>query len=158
MIQIIFALLLLLSPSGMANPMEKIGFVPHIGTQVPLDIPFIDDGGHGVALQKYIHDKPVILNIVYYRCPSVCGEVLNGLLRSMRALPIDAGTEFQVITVSMDARETPALAAAKKKVFQDRYNRKGMESGWVFLTGSAAAIQKLTDAVGFAFTYDPEAD
>ena len=97
---------------------------PHLGAQVPLDISFTDDAGHSVPLRHFISDKPIILNIVYYRCPSVCGEVLNGLLRSMRALPIDAGTEFQVITISMDARETPTLAAAKKKVFLDRYRPK----------------------------------
>src|SRR5262249_29185215 len=146
--------LLLLSPVGWAAAPAKIGFVPHLGVQAPLNIPFRDEAGQTVTLQKFVGPRPIILNLVYYRCPSVCGEVLNGLLRSMRALPLNAGEEFEVVTLSFDARETPALAAAKKKVFQDRYQRKGMESGWVFLTGPEPSIRALTSAVGFEFGYD----
>ena len=132
MIQLLL-LLLLISPSSFAQ--AKIGFVPHLGDQVPLSLTFHDETGKTVQLADYFSQRPVILNLVYYQCPSVCGEVLNGLLRSMRALPIDAGNEFQVDYAQLSMRaKRRKLAAAKKKVFPGPLPKKrcGQKAG-VFL-------------------------
>jgi protein SCO1/2 len=88
----------------------------------------------------------------------LCTEVLNGLVRAMLDLPFDAGKEFNVLTVSFDPRERSPLAAAKKRTYLERYGRPGAEEGWHFLTGEEAAIRRLTEAVGFRYTYDPRND
>ncbi len=89
--------------------------------------------------------KPVILSLAYYQCPMLCTLVLNGLTSAMRALPFDAGNEFDVITVSFDPKDTPELAAKKKATYLEEYRREGAANGWHFLTGDEASIKQLTD-------------
>ena len=137
---------------------DEIGIDQRLGEQIPLDLEFIDEQGQTVALRDYFGDKPVALALVYYECPMLCTQVLNGLLRSFRALPFDIGAEFEVVTVSIDPDETPALAAAKKKEYVTSYGRDGGADGWHFLTGSQDEITRLADAVGFRYAYVPETD
>jgi protein SCO1/2 len=115
-----------------------------------------DETGGAVTLGSLLRGKPVILNLVYYECPMLCTLVLNGLLSAMKALPFDAGTEFDVITLSFDPTETPELAARKKATYLEQYRRAGAAAGWHFLTGDAAAIERLAAAVGFRYRYDPQ--
>ena len=96
--------------------------------QVPLDLAFRDETGRSVKLSDYSSNKPIILALVYYQCPMLCTLTLNGLVRAMLDLSFDAGKEFEIITVSFDARETPAMAAAKKKTYVERYGRPGAEA------------------------------
>jgi protein SCO1/2 len=138
--------------------LQTVGFDQRLDAQVPLELTFRDEAGRDVRLGAYVHDKPVILVLAYYRCPMLCTEVLNGLVRAMLDLPFSAGKEFNVVTVSFDPRETPELAAAKKQTYLERYGRPGAEEGWHFLTGQEQAIRRLTDAVGFHYTYDPRND
>jgi protein SCO1 len=136
--------------------LAKVGFTQNLDAQVPLNLNFRDETGKEVRLSQYFGHKPVILNLVYFECPMLCTEVLNGLLRAVRTIPQDIGKDFNVVTVSFDPKETPKLAAAKKRVYVDRYGRKNAEHGWSFLTGSDASIKALTDAVGFHFVWDPQ--
>jgi protein SCO1/2 len=126
-----------------------------LNEQVPLDLTFRDETGKNVQLRDYFGEKPVILSLVYYECPMLCSLVLNGLLRSLRALAFTAGEEFNVVTVSFNPVETPPLAAAKKEAYLQNYGRPGATAGWHFLTGEEEAIQQLTRAVGFRYVYDP---
>jgi protein SCO1 len=127
--------------------------------QVPLNLIFRDEAGRSVALRDYFGNKPVILVLAYYRCPRLCTEVLNGLLDSLTALrTFDVGNQFNVVTVSFDPRETADLANAKKRTYVDNYGRPGAEDGWHFLTGDKPSIDALTEAVGFHYNYDPNAD
>jgi protein SCO1/2 len=126
--------------------------------QVPLDLAFRDETGREVRLREYFGSKPVVLSLVYYECPMLCNEVLNGLVRTLKALSFTPGKEFTVVTVSFDARETPALAAAKKRTYLNRYRREGADAGWHFLTGDQAAIDRLTEAVGFRYAFDAESN
>ena len=109
-----------------------------------------------VRLGDYFGKKPMILNLVYYNCPMLCGEVLSGLESAMRMLKFDVGKEFDVLTVSFDPRETPDMATKKKAEFLKRYGRPGAAEGWHFLTGPQESIDALTKAAGFQYQYDPK--
>ena len=98
----------------------------------------------------------MILNLVYYNCPMLCGEVLSGLESALRVLKFDVGKEFDVLTVSFDPRETPDMATKKKAEFLKRYGRAGAAEGWHFLTGPQESIEALTKAAGFQYQYDPK--
>jgi protein SCO1/2 len=144
--------------SGLPPVLRPVGFDQRLDAQVPLDLGFKDEMGQSVQLGDYFGSKPVILVLAYYRCPMLCTQVLNGLVRALLDITFDVGKEFNVVTVSFDARETPALAAAKKKTYLERYGRRGAEAGWHFLTGEEDSIRRLTQAVGFRYTYDARND
>ncbi|MFQ5983181.1 MAG: SCO family protein [Woeseiaceae bacterium] len=138
--------------------LREIGFDQRLNEQVPLDLTFRNETGNPVQLRDYFGEKPVILTLVYYECPRLCTVVLNGLLRSLRALPFDVGDQFHVVAVSFDPTETFDVAATKKAAYIERYGRTGAEAGWHFLTGQEASIQRLAQTVGFRYAYDPERD
>ena len=137
-------------PPGLAN----VGIEQRLNEQIPPDLTFRDESGKTVRLGDYFGKRPMILNLVYYNCPMLCGEVLSGLTSTLRVLKFDLGREFEVITVSFDPRETPQIAAEKKKQYLERYGRKGAEQGWHFLTGQQDAIAALTKSAGFQYEYD----
>jgi protein SCO1 len=136
--------------------LRDIGFEQRLGESIGLDLGFRDETGNPVRLGDYFGTKPVILTLAYYECPMLCGVVLDGLAQSLRALSLDIGEQFVVVTVSFDHRETPAHAAAKKAQSLRSYARPRAAEGWHFLTGDAASIWQLTEAVGFRYAYDAE--
>lgn len=138
--------------------LREVGIDQKLNTQLPLELVFRDESGQAVPLQQYFGAKPVILAFVYYECPMLCTQVLNGLLESLKTLSFDAGKQFNVITVSFDPGETSALAAAKKEIYLKQYGRAGAERGWHFLTGDSSSIRQLTQAAGFRYKYDPVTD
>jgi protein SCO1 len=148
----------IMSPPANVRPpyLENVGIEQHLDTQVPADLAFVDETGHAVKFGDYFGRKPLILNLVYYTCPMLCGETLAGLAGSMKAIKFDVGKEFDIVTVSFNPRETPAMAAAKKKEYLERYGRPGAAAGWHFLTGPPESIDALTKAVGFQYQYDPQ--
>jgi protein SCO1 len=131
-----------------------VSFEQRLNGQLPLDLPFRDDTGRTVRLGDYFGRKPVVLTFVYYECPMLCTEVLNGLESALRVMNETVGREFDVITVSFDPKETPVLAAGKKKAYLERYQRPEAAQGWHFLTGDQASIDALTEAAGFHFAWD----
>jgi protein SCO1/2 len=135
--------------------LSKVGIDQHLNQQLPLDLHFKDEYGKDVRLGDYFGKKPAILSLVYYRCPMLCSEVLNGMASSLGVLKFDAGKEFDIITVSIDPTETPADAAKSKAVFMKRYQRPTAAQGWHFLTGAQEQIDQITKAVGFRYVYDP---
>ena len=143
-------------PPQPATPgvLSQIGFDQRLGESVPLDLSFTDEAGRGVRLGDYFGKRPVVLSLVYYDCPMLCTLSLNGLSAALEVLSFVPGQEFEVVTVSFDPKETPALAAAKKKAYLSRYKRPGAEVGWHFLTGSAESVTALTRAVGFRYVWD----
>ena len=146
----------IMSPPANVRPpnLLNVGIEQHLNAQVPPDLAFVDDTGRRVVLGDYFGKKPLILNLVYYNCTMLCGEVLSGLSGSMKMVKFDVGNQFDVITVSFNPNETPAVAAEKKREYLKRYGRDGAASGWHFLTGSADSINALTKAVGFQYQYD----
>jgi protein SCO1/2 len=113
-----------------------------------------DETGKPVQLADFYGDKPIILNLVYLRCPMLCNMTMDGLLRSLRTLPLDVGKDFTVLTVSFDPREGPELASQAKKTALNQYDRPGADRGWRFLTGKQENLRELTDSVGFRYAYD----
>jgi protein SCO1/2 len=138
--------------------LQGIDLQQRLNEQVPLNLTFQDESGQEVKLRDFFQDKPVILTLVYYECPMLCTEVLNGLVRSLRPISFSAGKEFTIVTVSFDPGEKPELAQKKKVTYLKNYSRPGAEKGWHFLTGEQRAIDQLTKAVGFHYKYDPEQD
>jgi protein SCO1/2 len=134
--------------------LRDIGFDQRLGETVPLDVVLKDEAGRPVRLGDYFRGRPVALSLVYYECPMLCTVTLNGLTGALSALSFEPGREFEMVTVSFDSREGPALAAAKKAVYLKRYGRPGAEGGWHFLTGDRDALQALTRAVGFRYAWD----
>ncbi len=137
--------------------LEGIGIDQRLNEQVPLDLTFKDETGRTVKLGDYFHTgRPVILNLVYFECPMLCTEVLNGLTSAMKVIKFQPGREFEVITVSIDPREGPQLAATKKAGYLKKLGNPEAAAGWHFLTGEQPQITRLADAVGFHYRYDPK--
>jgi len=136
------------------DPLKNIGIDQKLDAQIPLDLPFRDDSGRDVKLGDYFGKRPVVLALVYYSCPMLCTQILNGMVSSLRVVSFNPGEEFDVVAVSFDAREKAPLALEKKQAMLKQYGRTGTDKGWHFLTGDLASIKALTDAVGFHYTFD----
>lgn len=138
---------------------KKVGFDQKLDNQVPLDLAFLDETGAPVRLDTYLKkgaQKPAILVFVYFQCPMLCTQVLNELVRALRPLGLTPGEDFEILTVSIDPRETPELAARKKQSYLESLGRPADGKGWHFLTGDEASIKKLADSAGFRFMWDED--
>ena len=142
--------------TGLPAPLKKVGIDQRLNEQIPLDAIFKDEQGRDVRLGQFFNGKPVVLSLVYYSCPMLCTQVLNGQLGAFRNVSFNIGEQFEVVTVSFDARETPQLASAKKQTYIKGYIRPSGEAGWHFLTGDEANIKRLAEAVGFRFAWDEQ--
>ncbi len=142
--------------SVVPQPLREIGFDQRLDERVPLDVEFRDELGQTVRLGQYFGQKPVVLAFVYYDCPMLCTMVLSSITSTLGVLSLDAGTDFELVMVSFDPRETPELAARKKAEYLGRYDRPGAAGGWHFLTGNQASISRLTAAAGFRYTWDED--
>jgi protein SCO1/2 len=131
----------------------------HLNTQLPLNAAFVDETGTPVTLGKYFDGKhPAILSTVYYDCPMLCSEEMDGLVSSLLMVHLVPGKDFQIVLVSIDPSETPAIAAKKKAFYLKRYGHPETADGWHFLTGQKPAIDALTKAVGFGYVRVPGPD
>ena len=138
--------------------LKDVDIIQKLGQRIPLDTPFVDENGTDVRLGDYFGKRPVVLALVYYECPMLCTQVLNGVFSTMEAMPFTTGNEFDLLVISFDPGETPALALTKKNAYFERYRRPGSDRGMHFLTGRPEAIKRITDAVGFKYVYDPAID
>jgi len=139
--------------------LADIGIDQRLNEQVPLDLKFKDEQGRTVTLGDYFHTgRPVIVSLVYYECPMLCGEVMNGMAAAFKVLKFTPGKEYEVVTLSIDPREKPELAAAKKKAYIERLGRPEAAAGWHFLTGEKPQIDALADAIGWHYHYDAKLD
>ena len=142
-------------PAGITpNELKNVTFEQRLDVQVPLDLPFVDEAGRPVKLSQYFGGPPVILALVYYECPMLCVQALNGLVKSLKTLALEPGRDYTIVTLSFNPRETPAQAAEKKQHYLSLLKREGGDQAWHFLTGEETAIRMLTDSVGFHYVYD----
>jgi protein SCO1/2 len=136
--------------------LKDVGIDQKLNDSIPLGLTFRDEYGSTVRLSEFFEQKPVVLALVYYNCPMLCTQVLNGLDRSLKDVPMDIGKDFDVVTVSIDPSETPKLASAKRDLYAGIYGRPGAAQGWHFLTGEESQIRQLANAVGFRYAYDAD--
>src|SRR5438876_5227117 len=141
--------------SAMPAVLQNVGFEPPLNGQMPLDLPFRDQTGRSVQLRDYFQQqKPVVLAFVYYRCPMLCDQVEQGVVGVLRMLSFNPGRDYEVVFVSFDSRETPEMAAEKKKKALAHFRRPEADSGWHFLTGSRESVEAATKAANFRFSFD----
>ena len=138
--------------------LQGIGIDQRLDESLPLALPLRDETGRTVTLGDYFGKRPVVFALVYYNCPMLCTQVLNGLVASLNVMSLEAGKDFDVVAVSFDPRDTPAGAAAKKEAYLGRYKHPASDAGWHFLTGDAASIAELTKAAGFRYRFDGDLD
>lgn len=141
------------------DALKRAGVEEKLDAALPLQLAFKDDAGKDVTLGSYFRPgRPVLLTLNYYRCPMLCNLELNGLVEGLKGLGWTPGDEFEIVTVSIDPREGPTIARAKKQSYLEDYGKPQAAAGWHFLTGSAASIDALAKAVGFSYEYDAEQD
>jgi protein SCO1/2 len=147
---------------ALPGALQGVGIDQKLDQQVPLGLIFRDELGQSVALSSFFHGRPVLLAPVYYRCPMLCTQILNGVASSLKAISLTPGKDFEVVAFSFDPKDTPATAASKKQLYLKRFGRGGTEaptgSGWHLLTGDQPSITALTEALGFHYRYDPATD
>lgn len=141
-----------------ASILDKVGIAQHLNQQLPLNLTFTDDQGKPVQLASYFGEKPAILALVYYQCPMLCSEELNGLVGALQMVDHVPGRDFNIVVVSIDPSEGTDLAAAKKRTYVKRYGKANTANGWHFLIGTQPNIDALTSAVGFGYTKIPGPD
>ena len=134
--------------------LREVGIDQKLDAQLPLDLEFTDEHGANVKLSHYFGKRPVVLALVYYGCPMLCTQVLNGLAGSLQGMSYSVGKEYDVVVVSFDPGETPAMALDRKKQFVRRFLGKPDEASIHFLTGRESSVKALTSAVGFKFAWD----
>ncbi len=153
------ALLLAIAALGPAQDTKQVlrdvGIDQRLGASVALDLPFVDDEGHEVRLGDYFGKRPVLLALVYYRCPMLCSQVLDGIVRVLRGVSLVPGRDFEIVVASIDPKETPDAAHRKKASCVAEYGRESGSSGWHFLVGKEESIRQLAAGAGFRYVYDP---
>jgi len=157
-------------PQHVAKIRESVAFNQKLGAQLDRELTFLDEAGHEVKLGDFLHEKPVILAPVYYGCPMLCTQVLNGLVDALRDVTLTLGTDYEIVTFSINPKEVPELATQKRTAYLDRLGVAVETRGWHFLTASPrnalpataegeaknSAIDALTSAIGFRYAWDPE--
>jgi protein SCO1/2 len=136
--------------------LSDVGIDQKLDAQVPPDLVFQDESGRDVRLGDYFGKRPIVLALVYYKCPMLCTMVLNDLTKAMNSMKMNCGQQFDILTVSFNPHETPDLARQKKNQYIRAYRRPEAEEGWHFLTGSQPSIEALTKSVGFRYAWDPK--
>jgi protein SCO1/2 len=134
--------------------LKQVGITQNLNTQISPDLTFRDEAGKTVRVGDFFGKKPIVLSLVYFDCPALCTEVLNGELRTMKAISLDLGKDFEAVTVSFERKDTPALAKAKRDVYAGQYGRPEAAQHWHFLTGEQGSIDALTNVAGFRYAYD----
>lgn len=144
---------------SLPGPLREVGFDQNLGDDLPLDLVFVNEKGEDATLGSFFQpERPVVLALVYYECPMLCNMILNGLISSLDILSFEPGTDYDVVVVSFNPEEDHYLAAAKKRGYMEQFDRPGTEGGFHFLTGTQENIDALTEAVGFRYVYDEEAE
>ncbi len=146
-----------LDMSGSARPdiLKGVDIEQKLNSQLPLDAVFRDENGETVQLGKYFSKRPVVLALVYYECPMLCTQILNGVVRTAQSMTLTPGKDYDVVVISFDPKETPAMALAKKINYIKKFGRPETAAGWHFLTGATPSIDRVTNAVGFRYKWDP---
>jgi protein SCO1/2 len=142
--------------SNVPPQFKDVTFAQRLGQKLPLDVRFTDETGRDVALAEYFGSRPVVLAFVYYQCPMLCTQVMNGISSALKVLPFAPGKAFDIVLISFDPRDTSEAANAKKRAHLDHWAARGTADGWHFLTGTEASIRQVTAAAGFTYQWDAQ--
>jgi protein SCO1 len=142
--------------SSIPAALRSIGFDQHMNERMPMDAAFVDESGRRVRLGDFFGQRPVVLTFAYFECPMLCTMSLNGLVSALKVLSLDPGTDFELVTISFDPKDTPRSAAEKKAHYVERFGRAGASAAWHFLTGQPPEIDRVTAAAGFRFAWDED--
>ncbi len=147
-------------PAAQTMPpiLRNVGFEPTLNAHLPLDLPFRDEAGRNVQLREYFTKKPVVLALVYYGCPMLCNQTEQGVVGALRMLSFNPGSDYEVVFVSFDPRESPDMAAQKKETAMTHFRRPETADGWHFLTGSKESIDALTKGANFRYSFDEKSN
>jgi protein SCO1/2 len=145
----------MLAPQDSRRVVRDVGIDQKLGASVALELPFVDERGREVRLGDFFGKKPVLLALVYYRCPMLCSQVLEGIVHALRGVSLVPGEDFEIVVVSIDPEETPEAAARKMASCVAEYGRASGASGWHFLVGRDTSIRRLADDAGFRYVHDP---
>jgi protein SCO1/2 len=143
-----------MTASTLPAALREIGFDQNIGRRLPLETMVVDEAGRTTRIGEFFGERPVILLFAYYSCPMLCTQVVNGLASAVGVLSLQPGRDFDVLVVSIDPRDTPMTAAAKKAQFLERYKANGAAASTHFVTAAQPSIAQLTDAAGFRYAWD----
>ena len=144
------------SSNGLPPALVNVGFDPQLNAQIPLDAHFVDELGQPVTLRQYAGKKPMVLVFAYYTCPMLCEQVEQAVVGTLKMISFNPGTDYEVVFLSFDPADTPDAALKKKHEAMSRFARPATERGWHFLTGSPEAIDAVTKAAKFRFSYDQQ--
>lgn len=133
---------------------EGVGIEPKLNGSLPLEVSLRDENGAAVKLRDFFHGKPVLIAPVYFTCPMLCSQILNGVVAGLRPLSLHPGRDFEVVAISFDPSDTPEIARGKRDHYARSYSSRDGVNGWHFLTGSQASIHAVTDALGFRYRWD----
>lgn len=142
--------------SNVPPQFKEVTFAQRLDARLPLDATFTDEAGRTVALGDYFGSKPVVLAFVYYQCPMLCSQTMNGISSAVKMLPFTPGKDFEVVLVSFDPRDTPEAANAKKRAHLQHWSVQDTADGWHFLTGDEATIREVTAQAGFTYKWEEE--
>ena len=140
--------------SNVPPQFKEVTFAQRLNQRLPLEAMFKDERGQPVRLGDYFGTKPVVLAFVYYQCPMLCSQTLNGISSALKVLPFTPGDEFDIVIVSFDPRDTPESANAKKQGHLQHWSAQNTADGWHFLTGDEATIRQVTSSAGFTYVWD----
>ncbi|HKY22198.1 MAG TPA: SCO family protein [Vicinamibacterales bacterium] len=143
-----------LPAAALPPALREVGFDQHLNHMLPLETEFTDETGKPVKIGDYFGKRPVVLAFVYYGCPMLCLQSLASLASTLGVMSQDPGKDFEVVSVSIDPRETPAMAFEKKAHYVERSGRPTIGPGWHYLTGTDTNIRRLTNAAGFRYIWD----
>jgi protein SCO1 len=144
------------SSNGLPPALVNVGFDPQLNAQIPLDAPFLDEFGQPATLREYTGSKPVVLAFVYFTCPMLCSQVEQALVGTLKMISFNPGSDYDVVFISFDPKDTADAALLKKHEALSRFARPATEAGWHFLTGKRESIDAVTKAANFRFSYDPK--
>ena len=142
------------SSNGLPPALVSVGFDPQLNARIPLDTPFVDENGQAVTLRSYSDEKPMVLAFVYFTCPMLCNQVQQAVVGTLKMISFNPGTDYEVVFISFDPNDRPEEALKKKHEAMSRFARPATEAGWHFLTGTQDAINAVTKAAEFRFSYD----
>jgi len=133
---------------------QQAGIEEKLGQYIPMNISLYDEYGKAVQLKDIMDKgKPIILTLVYYRCPSICSPLLSGIAEIVDKLDLIAGKDYDIVTISFNPAEDYTLAAEKKKNYYAslKIKKDTPQDAWRFFVSDSSNIARLTDAAGYRY-------